>query len=817
MMVALAQDIKYAIRLLLKSPGFTTVAVFSLAVGIGANTAIFSIIKVLLLESMPVFEPERLVVLETHDKASGLSWPRMSYPNFLDYQSRQTVFEGMAAYVSDNMYLGPPGADPQRVYGEFVSGNYFRVLGARPLLGQTLDSTDDVPNQQPRVVLGYQVWQQRFGASPRIVGSLVELNGHPFTVAGVMPASFRGAHLVAEPQVWIPAVACGPIVPRPEALWERKTLALRVIARLKPGVTLPQAEAALQPITQQLQRDFPEDNRGRSLILKPASEVVLPANIRKALRTSLALTMGVVGLVLLVACGNVASLLLVRANHRAREFAIRAALGAGGWQLSRQTLVESILLALAAGAVGLLIGRWTRDVLWRLRPPQFTGWVVEWRLDPGVLLFTLLLTLGTGILFGLAPALNVRRRDLVMELRARAAPLALTGGFWSARKLLVCGQCALCALALVGAGLFLESARKLDAVDTGFDLDRLAVVRVSVNAAKFSRAQAMQYYQDVRERLSQLAGVQAVGLSGIHLFSAAGASMRDVKPEGADEFNRQKMVLVNMVSPGYFEAAGLRLIDGRPINESDTAASHPVAVVNEAMARHFWPNQRAVGKRFLSGADRTYREVVGVVSNAKLFSLDEEGNLCMYLPLTQQYAPAVSVFVKAASDPKALLGQMRGALRQIARQVDIGTPMIGRELAAQSMWAQRMLAVLLSTLSLLALLLAAVGVYGLTSYGVVQRTAEIGVRVALGAGPGLVVRQFVGETMRLVVPGLLLGSVAAFVCGRLASSLIFGVGVAHPPAYLMAATLLTMVALAASWVPARHALRVDPVAALRRE
>lgn len=815
-METLWQDVRFAFRSLAKSPGVLAVSVLSLALGIGANTAIFTIVKAVFLQPVPFADPHRVVVLSTADEQVAALLPT-SLLNLQDIRDRATAFSAMSIYFPLPLSIAAGSNSPRLFTGEAASGEYFRVLGVKPAYGRVYDESEDrTEGSAPLAVLSHGFWTSEFGADPGVVGRNISVNRQNFSVIGVMPFGFKGINSISEPAMWVPLSMVRGLMERPEAMKERRALYFHSVARLKPEVTLEQARASLAPIAAQLAAEH-EINKGRTFRLRTAPEVLTTAPNRGMLENATRILMTVVALVLLISCANVAALLLVRARSRNREFAVRLAVGAGVWRIVRQMLTESLLLSFTGGLLGLLFARWGRDLLWHFRPPWMgTNTALDLSLDWTVLGFTLAVSLFTGLLFGLAPALSACHRNLAVELKERGVSGFREHRIFGVRSMMVMGQCALSVIALVGAGLFIESLSRLHQVDPGFDIDHLLLLRLNPTGAGLNKEQSLSFYQRLLERMNALGMVQSASVSSISPLSSSGF-LRGTHPVGAQVPPRGAQILTNAIAPRYFETAGIRMRDGREFTAADRAGSAPVVIVNAAFERRFWPGQSAVGKTLLFTADTTPRTIVGVASDTKIFSLSEAPRTCIYVPLWQEFQPEASLLLRSSGDPRNLAGAVREEVLRLEGNLPLPAPTPMTDLVERSLWAQRLIAGMLAVFGLLALTLAAIGVYGLSSYAVSQRTSEIGIRMALGASPGDVQRSIVSNGMILVIPGVVLGLGAAFASSRVAANLLYGITATHIPAYFSAAVLLTAVGLVACLIPARRATKVDPVLALRHE
>jgi predicted permease len=795
---------------------FTVVAVLSLALGIGANTAMFTVVKSLFLQAPFLRDPASVVSLVTADASNAGVFP-VSYPNYEDIEKRQTMFGSTAILSPANVMVDRGSADPMPMIAELVSGSFFSLAGVPAAFGRVFTAAEtNGQGAGPYAVLSHSGWEQHFGANPRILGTTIGVNRSRFTIIGVMPRNFKGFNTVTEPAIWLPMSFYRLIMPRPEALDDRRAMYFYPFARLKEGITREQAEAALAPLSRQLEREHPLVNRGRSLKLTPSSETAINRNLRILVEKSSVVLMIVVGLVLLIACANVASLLILRAKSRSKEFAIRLAIGAGPWRLGRQLLTESLLLAMVGGGLGLLFGRWLRDLLWGVRPYMLNAVALDISLDLTVFAFTLGVSLLAGLLFGLAPALQAWRQDLATELKERSVRFLGAPHGISTRNLLVVAQCAFSLTAIVGAGLFLESLRRASHFNPGFESERLATVRLNLASEGYSKQRGLEFHRQLQERIGSLSSVRMVSVSSIDPM-ASGGFLRNMFIEGRDPSAPPVLMLMNAVGLRYFETAGIKLIEGRDFTASDRESTPMVVIVNESFAKRYWPGKSAIGQRVRFSSDAAPREIVGVAGDSKFFTLNEEYRPCVFIPLLQEYLPVVTLLVRTREAPEAVLGSIREEIKRLDAGIPVPRIYTIGWLIRNSLWPQLTLAALLGIFGLVGLALAAVGVYGITAYSVSQRVSEIGIRLALGASGRDVLRLIVGQGMLLVATGAVVGAVASLASSRIAAGLLFGVGATHPPTYILAALVLLVVALIACLIPARRAMRIDPLLALRHE
>ncbi|HEX4494596.1 MAG TPA: ABC transporter permease [Thermoanaerobaculia bacterium] len=820
-MERLWQDLRYSLRALRRSPAFTAAAVASLALGIGANTLIFTFLNSLFLKSLPVAAPDRLVALYAKDleKQDLVS---LSYPDFLDLRREAGgVFSGLAAYRNVSLVLSGSG-DPAQLPGVVVSAGYFDVLGVRPARGRFfLPDEDGTSGAHPVVVLSHALWQSRFGSDPGIVGRTVRLNNQGLTVVGIAPSEFKGLSILDRPpEVWVPAAMHRDLLKGPQALWidKRGTFVFSGVARLAPGAGIERAGALLATFGRRLEKDFPADHQGLGLVAVPLAQAALPPGQRGGLVLSAGVLAAVVGLLLLIAGANVANLLLARALARSGEVAVRLALGAGRGRLVRQLLTEGVLLGLLGGAAGLLIALWGRKVLWALKPPFFPD-SLDLGIDARVLGFTFAIAIATGVLFSLAPVFQSFRLDLAATLtrQTRSGGARGDGSGSVLRELLIAGQVALSVVVLAGAGLFLRSMLAVERIDPGFETEKLFVVPMDAGGQGYTPPRAQDLYRQAVERVGNLPGVRSAAVASRFLL-VGGGTRQSVTAEGQETApgSRDLLAGVNVVGPGYFQTVGMPIRAGRAFDPTDRAGSLPVVVINETLARLLWPGGPALGKRLRLGDDEGLFEVVGVAADARYAGLREPPPPYAYRPVLQSYSPMMMLHVRTAGDPTPLLQKVRREVQLLAPGLPLLEPRTITQVRNQSLWAPRMGAGLLSVFGLLALVLAALGIYGVVAYSVGQREREIGIRMALGAERrdvlGLVVRQ----SLRPVVLGVVLGVVAALVAARTIASLLFGVGAADPLALAGAAALLVLVALAAIFAPARRASGLDPVTALRQ-
>lgn len=812
--------LKLAARQLLKSPGFTLVAVLTLALGIGANTALFSVMDRLLVRPLPVPDPDRLALVGQGRPDGHPDW-FFNYPLFLDYQRGNTVFSHLAAVAEMDVGLGT-GGSTERQRALLVSGNYFTLLGVNAALGRTFAAEEGAePDGAPVAVLGHGLWQRGFGADPQVIGRPVTVNGRTFTVIGVAPREFAGTSRGTVPDLYLPiplfGVLNGPLQNGEHPLRSRFFLWHLVIGRLREGVTHGQAQASLQALTERFHENRPP-NTPDAIAVRPGAQG-FTHDLRET-RLPMNLLLGTAALVLLIACANLANLQLARATGRSREVAIRLALGAGRGRVVRELLTESLLLALGGGALGLVVAVGLTGVLERFRPAQGQLDLVA-GLDVRVLLFALAASVITGILFGLAPALRASRPQLVPELKGGAGGTESRTGRWSLRGLLVVAQIALSLLVLVCAGLCIRSLAKLQHLHPGFEPSRAVLMSLDLGLNNYARPQAAEFFDRLLERARTLPGVEAasLGLTTPLSGNAPGMSLERVEGYEPAQPREHPVGDFNVVAPDFFRALGVPLLRGRDFHATDRAGAPPVIIVNEAFARRYWPGQEAVGRRvWQHGPDGPIEtQVVGVVGSTHSRRLTDAPRPAFYFPLAQKSELAMTLVVRTGLEPAGTLAQLRGLVKALDPQV----PAFGiRTLAQQrdgSLALQRMAATLLGGFGALALLLAALGIYGVLAYSVSRRTREIGVRMALGAEVSDVLALVLRQGAMLAVAGMILGLAGAAGATRLMRGFLHEVQPLDPPTFGIVVVLLGAVALLACWLPARRASRVDPMEALRSE
>lgn len=825
-------DFRYAWRMLRGSPAFTLAAVLSLALGIGANTAIFNLIDTVLLRMLPVRHPEELVLVHwsaeepprqmtslmgywSKDKLGRYTSTAFSYPAFRWFQEHNDGFSDLVAFSDAGSWSVVARQQADMAEGEFVSGNYYSMLGVRAALGRTLQPADDQPGAPPVAVMSFRYWQGRLGADPSLVGRTIRINGAPFTLAGISAPEFFGLEPGRSPDIWVPFSAQALVAPRRNDLKDPSTWWVVVAGRLKPGGQPQQARAGLDVVFQQQLASAPpathDARRIPRIDLTPAGKGL--DTLRHRFSKPLFVLMAVVGLLLLIACANVANLLLARATTRRREVAVRLALGADRARLIRQFLAESILLALLGGGIGLLFSRWGTRALLGLVSSGPQPLSLRLHSDLSVLGFTAAVSLLTGIVFGLAPAFRATRVDLTPALKSVSpTPGAAHFGLGLIRSLVIF-QVALSVLLLVGAGLFLRTLRNLEQVDAGFQRENVLLFRVNPVQAGYDEDRIAPLYRQLEERLAAVPGVRSVGMSAFTLLSDA-RWMPSVAFRGS--VSAPAKVVAVPVGPGFFETMGIPLLQGRTISQSDEADAPKVAVVNQAFVRELMQNQDPIGVRFDCGSRRDV-QIVGVAKDARYSNLREPAPPTVYLSYVQIGAGPMTFELRTALDPRSLVGAVRQVVQSVDRNLPISDVKTQAQQADESLYQERLIARLAGFFSALALLLACVGLYGVMAYSVARRRREIAIRVALGARRPDILGMILRQTLRLVLTGLAIGIPAALAAAGLLSAMLYGLSGIDWPTLAATAAIMTAIALIAGYLPARHAAGIDPMAGLRDE
>lgn len=815
---SLGRDIRLAGRTLRKNPVFTLVAIVTLGLGIGANTAIFSLVDQLLARPLPVPNPSQLAVLANMGRDGNQQF-HFHYPLFKRFQRENSVFTELACTGETPVGLSA-GSATERLRAQVVSGNYFRMLGIQPALGRFFAESEGVEIDDAQVlVLGHGLWQRRFGGDPGVVGRKVLLNGHPFQIIGVAPREFAGTTRVLVPDLYAPITTQGMLnSERPGGEHPLNTpfyTWITFMGRLKPGTTHEQATAALRLLAERAREANPA-NVPENLAALPGARG-FTVELQSA-RLPLMLLMAVSALVLLIACANLANLQLARATGRAREFAIRLALGAGRARLIRQLLTESLLLSCAGGLLGILLAAWVVQFLDTFRPAD-ASLVLKTDLNPRVLLFTLLVAGATALLFGLAPAWRASRPDLLPELKG--ADTAGAGSLrWSLRPLLVVAQVALSLVVLVSASLCVRSLAKLEKLDAGFEPSRVLMLSLNLGLNQYSTNQSRQFYDRLLARARALPGVESVALGANTPLSGSMWSMTVERVEGHEPPNNQNpMAGVNFITPDYFRTLGVALRRGRDFTPADDASAPRVLLVNEAFAARYFAGQNPLGKRvFQHGPDGGVpTEVVGVVATTAGRNLENGPVPMMYFPLAQRHEDDLTLLVRAAAEPSSLATAVAGISRELDPNVPVFKIRTMDQQKSASLAMQRMAAVLLSAFGVVALSLASMGVYGVLAYSVNRRTHEIGIRMALGAGCSDVLRMVLRQGMRHVLAGLGLGLLGAMATARAMAGFLHGVGQFDPVAFGLMVAVMAAVSALACWLPARRAALVQPMVALRHD
>jgi predicted permease len=816
-MDSLLKDIRYAVRGLVKRPGFVAIAVITLALGIGANTAIFSLVNTVVLRSLPVDRPNEIVSVAVRGKEDSMS--AFSYPNYKDFRDRNEVLSGLLVHRFVPLSLSR-GGNNERVWGYEVSGNYFDVLNVKAIHGRTfLPEEDQTKNSHPVIVVGYDCWQRRFGGDPGLVGKDVLINNHQFRVIGIAPEGFKGTEFIYSPEIWVPASMMEWVEPGATWIDNRNSKNFFAIGRLKSGVSARQAEASLNLLSQQLAKEYPDTNEGQSIKID-APGFILP-DLRGAVVNFTWVLMAAVGLVLLVTCTNLAGLMLARATDRRKEIAIRLAMGANRLRLIRQLLTESVLLAFAGGAVGVLLAVWILKMLLALKPPIDFPLALDVSVDWRVLLFSLAVSAAAGVIFGFAPALQATRPNLVGALKDTAAQ----GGSVKTklRSVLVVAQISISLIVLISAGLVVRTLQQLQTMSPGFETRNALTMSFDLGLQGYDDARGQQFYKQLTERLQALPGVESAAvMSYIPLSLNFNSNNIFVEGKPAERGENAPVSMTASAGAGYFKTMGTPILQGRDFTEADQPKSERVAVVNEHFVRRLMPELQtpaeAVGKRFsFEGASGPWVQIVGVAKAGKYFNIAEEPRPLVWTPMTQNYNSTGILVVRTKGNPEGLFGAVRGQVQSLDPNLPLFDVKTLTEHMKLALFPAKVAATVLGVFGLVALMLAAIGVYGITSYAVAQRTHEIGVRLALGAQLGDVLKLVLSHGLKLTIIGAVLGVFGAFLATRAITSVLYGVSATDPLTFGLVSALLIGVALVASYVPARRATKVEPLIALRNE
>jgi putative ABC transport system permease protein len=803
-METLLKDVRYGIRNLLKNPTFTATALITLAIGIGANSTIFSFVNGILLRPLPYPQSERLVVINETALKQGIPSMSISFPNFLDWRAQNRVFEDISAFGTGSSFSLTGAGEPERLRGASVSQGTFELLRVAPVLGRTFTPDEDKPKQDAVVILGNGLWQRRFGSDSQIIGKTVIINSRQRTVVGVMPPGFK---FPENAELWIP-------LGLDTTMFTRTDHGLSSIARLKDGVNLVQAQAEMDVIAHRIEEQNPVTNEGLGVTIS-GLHTVLAGDYRKALL----ILLGVVGFVLLVACANVANLMLARTSARQKEFAVRAALGASRWRIIRQTLTESVVLSVLGAGLGLLLAVWGVKLMLALIPVKLPFWM-NFNLDFRVLAFTSGVSLLTALIFGTMPAVFGTRIDLNNTLK-EGGRSANASARHRTRGLLVIAEVALALMVLVGAGLMIQSFMNLRNVGPGFNEKNVLTFSVNLPQAKYTeRPQRGEFFRQLLERVRALPGVDAAGATAT-LPLTGGNWGRSLTVEGYPVLSvgQAPMIQHTVVTPAYFHTLGIPVLMGRDFTERDSKDAEKVTIVDERLAHEYWPNESPIGKRVRFGPpedNEPWHTVVGVVGAVRHAQLDKETRKSVYLPHLQIPVNGLSVVVQA-KNPANLVAALRGQIREMDPDLPVVDLMTMEEVVSQSVWQNRLYAILFSAFAGIALLLAAVGIYGVMSYSVTQRTQEIGIRMALGAQVKDVLQLVVKGGLALSLIGVAVGIAGALALTRLLRTLLFGVTPTDSVTFIAVSLMLLFVALMACYIPARRATKVDPLVALRYE
>lgn len=815
------QDVRYAVRMLIKKPGFTAVAILSLTLGIGANTTIFTLIKAIFLQSIPVKDASHVAIVFSNQQTSDgaiRDFLASSYLNARDYREKNNVFSGLSIIWNTGAQLDVSGAQ-QGVFVQLVNHDFFDILGVSPTIGRGFAAEEDLtPGARPVAVMSDGLWKRQFGADPKVLGQTIRLNAQDFTVVGIMPPQFRNVGLLGSPDVWVPMMMHDQVVTGVSKDWytKRAFRMVNMVARLKPDVTMGRAQSALHTMGVQLAKEYPTENSGRNVTVMAITDTTIPPQQRATIVLAGELMMVIVGFVLLIACGNVANLLLTRATQRRRELAVRLSLGASRARILRQLLTESLIIGLAAGALGVVTAYWGRNLLSAFLPAGVIQGL-DLSINMQVLLYTLALSLVATAVFGLMPALQASKQDQISSLRDRTDAPSSVGRWYGLRGILVMAQVALSLIALAGAGLFIHSLRNAQKIDPGFETKHELLAFLNFGPLRYTPAQTEQAEQAIAERVRALPMVAAAGVADTAPLSP-NVSFTTF-PDGADTSDPRnaKLIPMTVAQSGYFAAMNMAIIKGRDFDDHDDMNGAKVVVINQALADNMWPGQDPLGKRlsFLSQPDKV--TVVGVVPTVKYQTLGEPPQPVLYFPLRQRPQANVTLHVRINGDPNAATKSVGETITAVDPNLRKPQMLTVPALIEQILEPEYVEAELLGGFGFLALLLAAIGTYGVMSYSVSQRTQEIGIRMALGAQPIEVMRLMLSGGMAMVMGGIVAGLIITLLLTRSLQSLLFGIGIFDPLSFFSTAALMIFVALVACWIPSRRAMRVSPIIALRYE
>jgi putative ABC transport system permease protein len=812
-METLLTDIRYGIRSLLKHPGFTGIAVITLALGIGANTAMFSVINAVLLRPLPYHEPAHLVTIWEESPERGMYQMPVSLANLRDWVDQNQTFEQISAYTFTNLNLTGTG-EPARLLTVRSSANLFPLVGATPLMGRPFLPEEDKEGANRVVILGHALWQSRFGSDPGILGKSLTLNNQNYTVVGVMSANsqfpvgfgYMGKVLNDPIDLYVPLAATSGEL-------SRGNYSFFAIGRLKPGVTIDHARADMTTIESRLEQQYPDSNTGIGISLVPTQEQIV-----KEIRPALLVLIGAVAFLLLIACANIANLLLARAASRQKEFAIRAAMGASRLRVVRLLLTESVMVSLAGGCLGLLLALWGTEALMALTPDNIPR-LNEVGVDARVFSFTLAVSFVTGLVFGLVPALHAAKPDLNETLKEGSRGSMGSAAGKRTRSVLVAVEVALSLVLLIGAGLMIKSFLRLQEMDLGFNPDQVLAVDLSLSRSRYPEdRQQAAFFQQALERVQALPGIQSAGATtGLPLtLSLSGSDFRiEGRPE--PEAGKEMIIHTRSVSPGYFKTLGISLNKGRDFSDRDKSDAPQAAIINDHLARIYFPGEDPIGKRITFDDGESWMSIVGIIGDVKQLGLDSSAKPEVYFPYLQVAARSMSLVVRTTSNPLSLAAAVKSQIQAIDKDLPINEAKTMQQLLAESTSGRRFNMLLLTIFAAVALVLAIVGIYGVMSYTVTQRTHEIGIRVAVGAQPRDVFRMVIGQGMMLAMIGVAFGLLGAFGLTRLMRTMLFGVEPTDPATFVSIAVLLIGVALVACYIPGRRATKVDPLVALRYE